>query len=197
MSAIEFLADEKVALTPLYDEHLPLLTRWINTQAVIRYLGGPLGMSIESERQWLERMRGSDNDVLFGILVRAEQRLIGTVSLHGVRGLGRNAEYGISIGEPDEWGKGYGTEACRLILDWGFNRLNLNSIYLRVFSDNLRGVRSYENAGFKAAGMLRQHAFRDGIYLDMFYLDMLREEFNERWADWRKAQHKRYHGDMA
>ncbi len=193
----EFLYDERVALCALSDEHLPLLTRWINTQAVIRYLGGPLGMSIESERAWLERMRASSDDVIYGVLLRSEQRLIGTVALHGVRGLGRHAEYGISIGEPEFWGQGYGTEACRLILDWGFNRLNLNSIFLRVFADNQRGVRSYEKVGFKHAGMLRQHAFRDGVYLDMYYMDILRDEFNALWADWRQSQHRRYHGDPA
>ncbi|MCC7477681.1 GNAT family N-acetyltransferase [bacterium] len=192
MSSIEFLADERTALTPLADAHVETMTRWVNNQSVIRYLGGPLGISVDEERKWLERIRASQDDVIYGIMIRESGQLIGTVALHGVRGLGRHAEYGISIGEPEHWGKGYGFEACRLMLDWGFNRLNLHSVYLRVFADNQRGVRSYEKAGFKHAGMLRQHAFRDGVYLDMYYMDILREEFNSQWADWRARQAERY-----
>lgn len=192
MDRIEFAADERVALTPLEESDLPTVVRWINNQQVIQFLGGPLGLSLDEERKWLERMRASDSDIIFGVWLRSEKQLIGTVALHGVRGYGRHAEYGVSIGKPEFWGQGYGTEAGRLILDYGFNRINLNSIFLRVFAENLRGVRSYEKMGFKMAGTLRQHAYRDGHYCDMHYMDILRDEFNQLWDGWRLRQRERY-----
>jgi RimJ/RimL family protein N-acetyltransferase len=192
MPRIELLSDERVGLTPLETADVELVASWINDQAVIQYQGPPIALGADETRAWLERMRSSDSDQLYGIWLRSEERLIGTIGLHGVRGFGHQGEYGITIGAQDTWGKGYGTEAGRLILDWGFNRLNLHSVFLRAFAANAGGLRSYEKLGFKSCGLLRQAAFRCGTYLDMVYMDILRDEFNALWADWRRDQAKRY-----
>jgi RimJ/RimL family protein N-acetyltransferase len=192
MPALEFLHDDRVALIPLEDEHLPTLVRWINDQAVLTYLGMLGGLSLGQEREWLQKVRASQSERVFGILLRGSERLIGTLALHGVLSHARSAEYGISIGEKDCWSQGYGTEAGRLLLDWGFNRLGLHSIYLRVHDNNPRGSASYGKLGFRAAGRLREHVYRDGQYWDIHYMDLLRSEFNEKWADWRAAQAARY-----
>jgi RimJ/RimL family protein N-acetyltransferase len=192
MAEIEFLYDDRVALTPVAEAHLPLLTRWINDPAVLHYLGMLGGVSEDRERGWIERVSKSSSDKVFGILLRAEQRLIGTLALHNVQNPEGHAEFGISIGEKDCWGQGYGTEAARLLLDWGFNRLALRSIFLRVSEFNARGMRSYAKLGFKPAGRLRRHSFRNGTQSDMLYMDLLPEEFNTLWAEWRKSQALRY-----
>ena len=83
----------------------------------------------------------------------------------------------IGIGEPDAWNKGYGSEAMRLMLRYGFEELNLNRVSLGVFSANPRGIRSYEKCGFVHEGRMREFARRDGQYWDLVFMGILREEW--------------------
>jgi diamine N-acetyltransferase len=86
-------------------------------------------------------------------------------------------EFGIFIGDKSLWDKGYGTEAVELLLLHGFQTLNLNRIYLRVYSTNLRAKRSYEKAGFVLEGTLRQAMYRHGQYADIHIMSVLRPEW--------------------
>jgi RimJ/RimL family protein N-acetyltransferase len=81
------------------------------------------------------------------------------------------------LGEPEEWGKGYGSEATRLVLRYAFETLNLNRVWLHVYEYNERGLRAYEKAGFRREGRLRQEMFRDGRYWDTIVMGILRDEW--------------------
>jgi RimJ/RimL family protein N-acetyltransferase len=98
---------------------------------------------------------------------------------------GRDAFVGIAIGERDYWGKGYGTDAMRTILHYGFTEINLRRVTLTVFEYNPRAIRSYEKAGFRHEGRLRQFLNREGRRWDMLYMGILREEWmtNNGYAD--------------
>jgi diamine N-acetyltransferase len=81
------------------------------------------------------------------------------------------------IGERDCWGKGYGTEATRLLLDYAFTWVHLHSVTLRVFGHNARGLRAYRRAGFKVIGRWRE-AYRLGERVeDVIFMDCLATEF--------------------
>ena len=84
---------------------------------------------------------------------------------------------GIVIGEKSEWSKGYGTDAIRTLLDLGFCEMNLHRIFLRVDSDNARGIRCYEKAGFQLEGTFRDAVFREGVYHDQHVMSILQTEF--------------------
>ncbi|MBN2080829.1 GNAT family N-acetyltransferase [bacterium] len=188
----DYLYDETVTLTPLGPDHVPVMTRWVNDQAVLYNLAMLGGMAEDEEHDWLNRTRSSQRDLVLGIVRRSDSRYIGNVGLHGISPENQTAEYGIMIGERDCWGQGLGTAAGRLMLDHGFNRLNLRRIFLRVLDFNQRGTKSYEKLGFQFEGRQRQQVFREGRYFDMLYMGLMREEFNVRWADWRQAQTARY-----
>jgi RimJ/RimL family protein N-acetyltransferase len=81
------------------------------------------------------------------------------------------------IGDKTYWNRGYGTEAVRLVAKHGFNTLNLNRIFLHVFENNPRAIRAYEKAGFSHEGRKRQAEFKDGKYIDVLVMSMLRNEF--------------------
>ena len=83
----------------------------------------------------------------------------------------------IFIGEEENRSKGYGTEALKLLLDYGFNYLNLHSIMLCVMSFNERAIACYKKVGFKEAGRLRENYFLNGKYHDVVYMDILENEF--------------------
>jgi RimJ/RimL family protein N-acetyltransferase len=89
----------------------------------------------------------------------------------------RSAMLGIVIGEKAYWGKGYGQEALRLLLDYGFNLLNLHSIMLGVFAFNQRAIAAYRRVGFKEIGRRRQNRMIAGKWYDAVLMDMLDSEF--------------------
>jgi RimJ/RimL family protein N-acetyltransferase len=84
---------------------------------------------------------------------------------------------GVGIGEPDYWGKGYGSEAVNLLLRFGFEALNLRRVSLTVFEYNQRAYKSYQKLGFQVEGCARQMLNRFERRWDMIYMGILRDEW--------------------
>jgi RimJ/RimL family protein N-acetyltransferase len=169
---------EKVALGPHRRDLLPLYQRWINDFEITRNLGRlPKPVSWEAEEAWYLHISTSDRDYVFTIYERETLRPIGNCGLHELDHVNRTAEFGIAIGEKDCWGRGYGTEATVLCLDYGFYALDLHNIMLRVYAHNTRGIRAYERAGFRVFGRRREAVRRGGALIDMVYMDCLATEF--------------------
>jgi RimJ/RimL family protein N-acetyltransferase len=122
-----------------------------------------------TEREWLF--------VFFAIEEKYTEEFLGTVSLQKINPTYRNADFGIIIHNPANFGKGYGTDATKVILWFAFHLLGLQSVMLNVFEMNLRGIRAYEKAGFKHVGKLRQAAFVEGKWCDVVLMDILKDEF--------------------
>ncbi|SMF89799.1 Protein N-acetyltransferase, RimJ/RimL family [Paenibacillus uliginis N3/975] len=120
---------------------------------------------------------GSDTSKSYIILDKQSDRPIGIISLIQLDYKNRNAECIIDIGEKDYWGKGYGTEALRLLLDYAFLELNLHRVSLRVFSFNQKAIHLYEKIGFKHEGASRQAIFRDGAWGDIVQMGILQHEY--------------------
>lgn len=172
------LIGEKVALGPLRRELLPLYQRWMNDFEVTRTIGRPMWpLTLEAEEAWYEGAARSEWQVTFTVYERATLRPIGNSGLIGIDHQRRVAEFGILIGEKECWGKGYGTEATRLVLDYAFNGLGLHNVMLRVYAHNPAGIRAYERAGFRLIGR-RREAWRMGdLVRDELYMDCLATEF--------------------
>jgi diamine N-acetyltransferase len=168
---------EKVSLGPPRRDLLPLYLRWINDFEVSRTLMGWQPMTMEAEEDWYNEVARSQSHRLFTVYEKESLRPVGGVGLHDINLRHSTAEMGLMIGEKSCWGKGYGTEATRLMLDYGFNGLSLHNIMLRVHSHNERGIRAYRRAGFKEIGRQRE-AFRlGGRAWDVIYMDCLAHEF--------------------
>ena len=90
---------------------------------------------------------------------------------------------GIGIGERQDWNNGYGTDAMQVILRYAFMELNLRRVTLNVFEYNPRAIRSYEKAGFRHEGRIRQYLNRDGQRWDILYMGILREEWMEQQGE--------------
>src|SRR5262249_47408000 len=97
--------------------------------------------------------------------------------LHRIDFKERHAAFGITIGDKAEWGKGYGTETTRLLVEHAFEILNLNRVWLHVYEFNERGIRTYERVGFQKEGVLRQDHFHEGRYWSTIIMGILREEW--------------------
>lgn len=177
---VVFYQGERIDFRPIEPADEPLLRRWINDPAVRRGLcfRGPI--SEPREREWIQSLGKDQENYALGIVVRAEDRLIGTVGLHRIDPIARRATLGISIGERAYHNRGYGTEAVRLILRFGFEELNLHRVELSVLADNIRAIRCYQKVGFVQEGCRRDHYFRNGQYVDEYLFALLREEWAAR-----------------
>ena len=102
---------------------------------------------------------------------------IGSVYLRDIDKEYQKAEYGIFIGEESARGHGIGAAAAKLILEYGFEELKLNRIFLRVFARNERAINSYKKAGFVYEGLFRQDVILDGVKEDVVFMSILREDF--------------------
>ena len=112
-----------------------------------------------------------------------DNKLIGEMVLEVVNWTGRDAFVGLSIGERENWGRGYGTEMMRLLLQFAFMEVNLRRVTLTVFEYNPRAIRSYEKAGFCHEGRIRQFLNKEGRRWDMLFMGILREEWLESNRD--------------
>jgi RimJ/RimL family protein N-acetyltransferase len=167
-----------VALGPLSRELLPLYQRWINDPGTTRTLAlPPHPMTMEKEQDWYDRQSKAEDNAPFTIYEKETLRPIGNTGLDGVDHRNRSATFGILIGEPECRGKGYGTEATRLMLDYAFTALGLHNVMLTVFEFNPAGIRAYEKAGFKEIGRRRECRMMGGKLWDEIHMDCLSSEF--------------------
>jgi diamine N-acetyltransferase len=172
------IVGELVALGPLRRELLPTYQRWINDFATIRNLGiPPVPMTMEQEQGWYEGAVKNERTIPFTIYEREGWTPIANTSLMDIDYRNRTAEFGILIGEGAARGKGYGTEATRLMLDYAFTALGLHSVMLGVHEYNLAGRRAYTKAGYRECGRRRQCQSMGGKLWDTIYMDCLASEF--------------------
>lgn len=172
------LCGEKVTLLSLSEEHTSLIVQWRNSPEVIQNLYNQSSITEESHLSYFQAQVVTGRCVQFVIYINADNVPVGSVFLKNIDPMNRRAEYGVFIGEAAARGKGYGSEAAHLILKYGFNSLGLNRIYLSVLSDNPAAIASYEKAGFRKEGLLRQDFFRQDRYLDVVLMAKLANEIN-------------------
>lgn len=119
----------------------------------------------------------SDTSKGYIMVDKKSETSIGIVSLINLDYKNQNAECIIDIGEKEYWGKGYGAEGMKLLLDYAFYELNLHRVSLRVFSFNERAIHLYEKMGFELERKSRQMLFRDGKWHDIIHMGILQEEY--------------------
>jgi RimJ/RimL family protein N-acetyltransferase len=133
--------------------------------------------SVKNAQKWVEKQYEKETVFEFAIRTLEGDRIIGEVGLDGIRWTHRNCFVGIGLGEPEYWGKGYGTDAMRIILRYAFNELNMQRVSLDVFEYNQRGIRSYEKSGFVIEGRKRGLILRESRRWDVIYMGILRDEW--------------------
>ncbi len=135
-------------------------------------------------KEWYEA--ASANGATMIIQTTKEKKVIGVIELDGFDWAARSAWVGIGIGEANYRGKGYGTEAMQLILEYAFQGLNLNRVNLNVFAFNTRAIRSYEKCGFRYEGTQREVIYKEDQRWDIIDMGILRSEWEERQKIWER-----------
>lgn len=136
--------------------------------------------SVAEARKLMERWRDDwPSSVNFAVRALDDDRLVGLTRLYDIVPSNRVAVLGISIGRTTEWRKGFGADASRVTIRYGFQELNLHRIWLDVFGYNDRAAALYRRLGFTEEGRLREHFERDGRRHDVILMGLLRHEWTQ------------------
>ena len=174
------LVGERIYLAPkgASEEEIEKFTEWMNDFQVTDYTGRTSQITTyASEKEYLENAEKDTNKITFNIVSLEDDKLVGTVGLQSINWIEKSAVLGIFIGDNDFRNNGYGTEAIRLVLEYGFRYINLHSIRLDLLSVNERAHKCYLKCGFKDTGASREQIFLNGKYYDKLHMDILENEF--------------------
>lgn len=178
MKYFKKLVGDRIYLSPRNTEDVEKFTEWLNDFNTTDYLGrSSMLLTLDGEKKYLQE--NSSSEASFVIVTINENKMIGTVSLEKIDHINRCATLGIFIGDEEYRNNGFGTEAIKLILEYGFKYLNLRNIRLSLMEFNDRALKCYKKCGFKEYGRRRKCKFVDGEYYDSIEMDILAEEFNE------------------
>jgi RimJ/RimL family protein N-acetyltransferase len=174
------ISGEKINLRPLLKSDMKLMQKWHNDKEIMRLFAITRSTN---EDYWLssfERMVKDKSILFFGITLKEDNRLIGYVHLEHIIWSHRLCrDTGILIGEKEEWSKGYGTEAMRLLIKYAFEELGLHRLELMTFTFNKRGLRVWEKCGFKKEGIMRKARLSDGEWHDLIFFSLLEDEYED------------------
>jgi RimJ/RimL family protein N-acetyltransferase len=175
------LVIEDIVLRRPEERDLPKLYEFKNDPLVASALGGfSTGYSSCDMNAWLASHQGRKDEVLWTIADKNTDDCLGHVGLYCLDHRIRSAEYAIMIGEESARGRGLGKLVTLEVLSYGFKWLNLNRIELSVLSNNEAALRLYKAVGFVHEGTRRQAQYKDGVYLDLHVMGLLRSEYEKK-----------------
>lgn len=169
---------DHVQLRALREEDPAAHCRWFADRVVTRFLASRHPSSLKGEEQRLRRLATSNDDVVWAITRRGEAAALGTVGLHAISPRNRFAEVAFMIGERDEWGKGYASEAIKLATQYAFLELGLHKTFVNVIAGNGAARRAVEKNGYRECVIFRRARHVDGDWQDLWMAELLAEEWS-------------------
>ena len=168
---------EKIYLRPFEQEDLLTVTKWFSDSEILGLIGENKPSSLKDIEKHFEKIRNDDSRRWFAICRIDNNKLIGECGLLRIYFPWRTSDLTMIIGEKDEWGKGYGREAIKLLLDYAFFYLNLNRIAIGVVGFNQRAIKFYSRIGFVKEGVQRDGYFFNNEYHDFIMMSFLKREY--------------------
>ena len=168
-----------VSIRPITEADTDKIVKWRNAPSVMEHFIYRTPLTREDHLNWFHNRVQTGDVAQFMITDDETGEEVGSVYLRDIDPVNKKCEYGIFIGEESCRGKGVGSAAAKLALDYAFKELKLNRVFLRVFADNPRAIKSYENAGFKYEGTFRDDVIIDGTGYDMVFMGILKREWEQ------------------
>ena len=175
---------KKIILQQPTREDMPQLLEWRNRPEHRLYYREYRESNLEEQISWYENIMLKDPTWHHFIASPIENphKKIGVAFLNHIHPVYQTAEFGITIGDLDYRGDGYGRDMLITLIQYGFEELNLNKIWCEVYSNN-DSIHLYRKIGFKDEGTLRQQVFKNGEYLDSHLLGLLKPEYNQKYKN--------------
>jgi RimJ/RimL family protein N-acetyltransferase len=171
------LKGEKVILRPIKLSDAPRFVKWFNDPQVNKFMF-LRKISLKEEKKWIKNSLKDKTKINLAIETK-EGLHIGTTGLE-LNQQNCRAYFGIIIGEKEYWSRGYGTDAARTILNFGFKKLKLHRVDLDVYDYNPRAQKLYKKLGFKKEGVKREHNFYNGKFRNVVYMGLLAGEWKKK-----------------
>lgn len=150
---------------------------WMNDTEVTQYLESRFFPVTHDElKKYIQKTNTTPNTLFLAISTKSDDRHIGNIKLSPINWIHRLAEMGGMIGEKDCWGKGYATEAFKLIANLAFERMNLHKITSGSYANNPGSIKALLNAGYVQEGIRTKHNFCNGKYVDAVLFGKLRPD---------------------
>jgi RimJ/RimL family protein N-acetyltransferase len=174
---IPYMRSGETVLRAFRADDISAFRRWWDNFEVTRYMESGWRPSTEAIASSVVQLVESDDRTIIFAVEDGEGRLIGSCGLYEIFWPGRRAEFRIMLGEPDALGRGHGSRATRMVVEYAFVRANMEVLHLGVNADNVAAVRAYENAGFVREGLRRRFVYAAGEYHDAIVMSILRDEY--------------------
>lgn len=168
---------DRIYLSPICADDYQVYTKWMNDETLSSGLG-TFSMNITelSEKEWIDST-SKKGEYNFAIIRKEDNKIIGNYGLELKNEIARRYHVGGFIGEKEERGKGYGTEALKLITKFAFEILNAESVYSGIFAFNNGSIKSAEKAGYKQVGKYRNAYFYNMNFYDEINVDIIKEDY--------------------
>lgn len=166
------LAGEKVTLAPLSMADVSSeYVGWLNDPEINCFMDVRFYRQTRATaRRYLESFRDAGNGRYIWGIYDPDCPLVGTITCTDVNQDQQRCYIGLMIGRKDCWGKGYGTDAIRLVTAYAFNELGMHKCCAGVVAENRGALRSFEKAGYLVEGVLLEHDCYKGIFRDALLL---------------------------
>jgi RimJ/RimL family protein N-acetyltransferase len=174
---IVFLEGKRIYLRPIDLSDLETLQRYANDPLVRQYLTNVIPVSKTDEETWIKKVMTRGGDVNFAVVLKKNQKLLGTMALMKINYVDGVATTGSMLGAKEEWNKGYAKEAKMLVLEYAFMTLNLRKICSAAFADNKGSIKHNLNCGYKIEGKRIKQFYRDGKYHDEVLLAVFKSDW--------------------
>jgi len=170
------IAGEHVILRAFERDDAERCYRWMNDPNIVRTLKSRYPIAFQNEIEWLERaMHAAATERYFAIERKDDRTHIGNASIHDIEWISRTAAFGLFIGEPSAWNRGFGSDAIGTLVRFAFEEMNLRKLRINVFDYNERAKHVLETHGFVQEGQLRNEFYREGSYHDLMILSVFRD----------------------
>jgi RimJ/RimL family protein N-acetyltransferase len=175
-----FLRGKKTILRPVTKADLPMLMRWINDPDNRQYVLNYWPQTELSEEEWLKKISTSQTD-LHLVVETIDGKPIGVMGLHRIDLKNRNAVTGTIIGDQENRGQGYATDAKLTLLQYCFEELPLHRVTSYVMAFNERSLRYAGRCGYREEARLKDMHWKKGQFWDQVILVVFREDWQRVW----------------
>ncbi len=171
----------RIYLRPMRMEDAGLVAKWYNDKETRRYMSTTVRGYIYYPRDIKKEIRENNptEEQWFMVCLKSDNKPIGQAGIDDLDFMDWRGEIFFLIGDKDEKGKGYSKEIVRLLLDYAFKKLKLNSLFATVTIENIPSLKVLEKAGFKKIGIRREYNRIGGKYLDEVFLDFTAKDYKQ------------------
>jgi RimJ/RimL family protein N-acetyltransferase len=174
------MKEPRTYLRILEKTDIPTTQKWINSKEISEIMGYLPVLSLDNQYEWYDKLKNDKNRYIFAICLKDDTTHIGNVALGNIDYVNRHAMFSIFIYDMKFRYLGYGTESTIQLLDFAFENLNMNKIYLKTSPGFKSAIKMYENIGFVKEGVMRQHHFIKGKYEDKIMYSILKSEYKQK-----------------